>query len=160
MELPAAMNSFRYSIICSEYSAVGLIKTKSSILISPTIFFQYPEIFFRNCTKLIRPQFAGLSNAAGKHPLTVNASYMVTVAVYTHGAALKAVAYIPHLLSFRIVSNALHRILPLSSEVFQHVLRSSGKLYSGRGISTDIIGASIHAYVNALNKIVYEEAGE
>ena len=39
-------------------------------------------------------------------------------------------------------------------------LRSSGKLYSGRGISTDIIGASIHAYVNALNKIVYEEAGE
>ena len=37
-------------------------------------------------------------------------------------------------------------------------LRSSGgKIYSGRGISTDIIGASIHAYVNALNKIVYEE---
>jgi 2-isopropylmalate synthase len=36
-------------------------------------------------------------------------------------------------------------------------LRSGGKLYSGRGISTDIIGASIHAYINALNKIVYEE---
>ena len=39
-------------------------------------------------------------------------------------------------------------------------LRSNGKLYSGRGISTDIIGASIRAYVNALNKIVYEEVGE
>ena len=38
-------------------------------------------------------------------------------------------------------------------------LRSGGKLYSGRGISTDILGASIHAYVNALNKIVYEEEG-
>ncbi len=37
-------------------------------------------------------------------------------------------------------------------------LRSSGKLYSGRGISTDIVGASIHAYLSALNKIVYEEA--
>jgi len=37
-------------------------------------------------------------------------------------------------------------------------LRSNGKLYSGRGISTDILGASIRAYVNALNKIVYEEA--
>ena len=37
-------------------------------------------------------------------------------------------------------------------------LRSGGKLYSGRGISTDIIGASIRAYVNAVNKIVYEEA--
>ena len=36
-------------------------------------------------------------------------------------------------------------------------LRSGGKLYSGNGISTDIIGASITAYVNALNKIVYEE---
>ena len=37
-------------------------------------------------------------------------------------------------------------------------LRSGGKLYSGKGISTDIIGASIHAYLSALNKIVYEEA--
>ena len=37
-------------------------------------------------------------------------------------------------------------------------LRAGGKLYSGRGISTDIIGASIRAYLNALNKIVYEEA--
>ena len=32
-----------------------------------------------------------------------------------------------------------------------------GKLYSGNGISTDIIGASIRAYINAVNKIVYEE---
>lgn len=36
-------------------------------------------------------------------------------------------------------------------------LRHNGKLYSGNGISTDIIGASIRAYINALNKIVYEE---
>ena len=36
-------------------------------------------------------------------------------------------------------------------------LRAGGKLYSGQGISTDIIGASIHAYLNALNKIVYEQ---
>ena len=36
-------------------------------------------------------------------------------------------------------------------------LRSNGKLYSGRGISTDIIAASIYAYISALNKIVYEE---
>ena len=37
-------------------------------------------------------------------------------------------------------------------------LRFEGVLYSGRGISTDIMGASIKAYLNALNKIVYEEA--
>lgn len=37
-------------------------------------------------------------------------------------------------------------------------LRQGGKLYSGSGISTDIIGASINAYLGAVNKIVYEEA--
>ena len=36
-------------------------------------------------------------------------------------------------------------------------LRSGGKVYSGKGISTDIVGAGIHAYLSALNKIVYEE---
>ena len=36
-------------------------------------------------------------------------------------------------------------------------LRSGSKVHSGRGISTDIVGASIHAYLSALNKIVYEE---
>ena len=37
-------------------------------------------------------------------------------------------------------------------------LRNEGKLYSGSGISTDILGASIRAYISAVNKIVYEEA--
>ena len=37
-------------------------------------------------------------------------------------------------------------------------LRDHGKLYSGRGTSTDIIGSSIQAYISAINKIVYEEA--
>ena len=37
-------------------------------------------------------------------------------------------------------------------------LRSGSKVHSGRGISTDIVGASIRAYLSALNKIVYEEA--
>ncbi len=36
-------------------------------------------------------------------------------------------------------------------------LRSEGRLYSGSGVSTDIVGASIRAYLGALNKIVYEE---
>ena len=39
-------------------------------------------------------------------------------------------------------------------------LRCLGKIYSGRGLSTDIVGSSISAYVNALNKIVYEEENE
>ena len=36
-------------------------------------------------------------------------------------------------------------------------LRAGGKVYSGRGISTDIVGAGIAAYLSALNKILYEE---
>ncbi len=36
-------------------------------------------------------------------------------------------------------------------------LRNNGKIYSGRGLSTDIVGSGILAYINALNKIVYEE---
>ncbi len=36
-------------------------------------------------------------------------------------------------------------------------LRSEGRLYSGSGVSTDIVSAAIRAYLGALNKIVYEE---
>ena len=36
-------------------------------------------------------------------------------------------------------------------------LRYNGKSFSGKGISTDIIGASIKAYINALNKVCFEE---
>ena len=39
-------------------------------------------------------------------------------------------------------------------------LRSGGKVYSGSGISTDIVGAGIKAYLSALNKIIYEEEVE
>ena len=37
-------------------------------------------------------------------------------------------------------------------------LRAGGRVYSGNGISTDIIGASIRAYLSALNKILYQDA--
>ena len=37
-------------------------------------------------------------------------------------------------------------------------LREGGRLFSGNGLSTDIVAASIRAYINALNKIVFEEA--
>ncbi|MBE7016205.1 MAG: hypothetical protein E7417_05245 [Ruminococcaceae bacterium] len=36
-------------------------------------------------------------------------------------------------------------------------LRSDGKLYSGKGVSTDIVESSINAYINAINKILFEE---
>lgn len=36
-------------------------------------------------------------------------------------------------------------------------LLHNGKSYSGKGISTDIVGSAIYAYISALNKLVYEE---
>ena len=36
-------------------------------------------------------------------------------------------------------------------------LLANGKVYSGRGLSTDIIGASVRAYLNAVNKVIFEE---
>ncbi len=36
-------------------------------------------------------------------------------------------------------------------------LRADGKLYAGNGVSTDVVGACIRAYINALNKIVYDK---
>lgn len=36
-------------------------------------------------------------------------------------------------------------------------LRHAGKIYAGRGLSTDIVGSGIEAYLNALNKIAFEE---
>ncbi|MGI5824010.1 MAG: alpha-isopropylmalate synthase regulatory domain-containing protein [Bacillota bacterium] len=72
--------------------------------------------------------------------------------------------------AFRAIENVLGKHYELDDFQIQAVtegkeamgsalvkLRSGGKLYSGNGISTDIIGASIQAYLNALNKIVYEE---
>jgi len=36
-------------------------------------------------------------------------------------------------------------------------LRYNGKLYAGRGLDTDILGSCVRAYINAVNKILYEE---
>ena len=35
-------------------------------------------------------------------------------------------------------------------------LRYENKVYAGKGVSTDVIGASIRAYLAAVNKICYE----
>ena len=35
-------------------------------------------------------------------------------------------------------------------------LRYENKVYSGKGVSTDVIGAGIRAYIDAVNKICYE----
>lgn len=34
----------------------------------------------------------------------------------------------------------------------------NGKIHSGRGLSTDVVEASIHAFINAVNKMIYEDS--
>ncbi|HCX61758.1 MAG TPA: 2-isopropylmalate synthase, partial [Clostridiales bacterium] len=36
-------------------------------------------------------------------------------------------------------------------------LREDGRVYTGRGLSTDIIESSIIAYINAVNKMLYSK---
>ena len=72
--------------------------------------------------------------------------------------------------AFHAVEQAIGRHLELDDFQIQTVtegreamgealvkLRSDGRLFSGRSVSTDIVGASIMAYISALNKIVFEE---
>jgi len=33
----------------------------------------------------------------------------------------------------------------------------NGEIYGGRGLSTDVIEASIQAYINAVNKMIYDK---
>jgi 2-isopropylmalate synthase len=41
-------------------------------------------------------------------------------------------------------------------EVLSHI-EIEGKQYGGRGLSTDIIEASVKSYINAINKYYYEK---
>ncbi|NLK71942.1 MAG: 2-isopropylmalate synthase [Clostridiales bacterium] len=38
------------------------------------------------------------------------------------------------------------------------ISNEAGRVYVGRGLSTDVIEASIHAFINAVNKMIYEES--
>ena len=46
--------------------------------------------------------------------------------------------------------------LNVGSEVTIRI-ESNGRVFSGRGANTDIIVASSHAYVNALNKMLFAQ---
>ena len=42
-------------------------------------------------------------------------------------------------------------------DTYVKISDAAGNIYSGRGLSMDIIEASIHAYINAVNKMIYEQ---
>ena len=46
----------------------------------------------------------------------------------------------------------------LARKYYSRSHADGGKIYSGRGTSTDIVGSAIAAYISAINKITYEEA--
>ena len=119
--------------------------------------------------------------------LQVPQSYQVESYVINSGSSISAMAHLrinhngellegvglgdgPIDASFLAIEQILHRHYELDDFQIRAVtegreamgetvvrLVSNGRLYAGRGISTDIVYSSIMAYVNALNKIAYEE---
>ena len=120
--------------------------------------------------------------------LQVPATYVLKDHVFTSGSAIRATACVhmtkgdeviegvavgdgPIDASFMAIENVAGRHFELDDFQIQSItegqeaagetvvkLISDGKVYSGRGVSTDIVGSSVRAYINALNKIIYEEA--
>ncbi len=119
--------------------------------------------------------------------LQVPETYVIDKYVYNSGNVVKATAHVqimkdeqmlesvaagdgPVDAIFLAVENVVGRHFELDDFQIQAVtegqeamaetvvkLVSNGKVYSGRGISTDVVGSSIRAFVNAINKIVFEE---
>jgi 2-isopropylmalate synthase len=124
-----------------------------------------------------------VAETAGQSPATYQlASYVInsgsaitataSLQIQKDGAELRALSMGdgPIDASFLAIEDALGRKFELEDFQIRSVtegreamgdalvkLRSGGKLYSGRGLSTDIVGASIRAYLSAVNKIVNEE---
>ena len=64
-----------------------------------------------------------------------------------------------------VVGNGVEKDASKAADIFRSVADSgypegmfglAELLYSGNGVSTDIVGASVRAYLNVLSKIVYE----
>ena len=145
------------------------------------IFAQFQDIS-KNKKVVSRDIEALIAETAGQAPPT----YMLKTYVINSGNAIAATAYIEFIKDGTVLTalsagdgpidaafKAAEQIVGTHYELeeFQiHAvtggreaigdalvkLRHDGKLYSGRGVSTDIVGASIRAHLSAVNKIVHE----
>ena len=93
--------------------------------------------------------------------LQVPPTYTLEGYVINSGLSFKATSHISLLKNGELVEAVSLGDGPIDSS-FKSIesvvkLIADGKVYSGRGISTDIVESSIRAYINALNKIAYEE---
>ncbi len=145
------------------------------------------EAFSRIAAKKERVSAKELDAIVASSAMQVPPSYVLDSYVITAGSAISATAHMklikngqllqgvsigdgPIDAAFMAIEQIVGRHFELEDFQLQAVtegreamgqtvvkLRSEGKLYSGHGISTDIVGAGIRAYLSALNKIVYEE---
>lgn len=145
------------------------------------------EEFSRVCAKKTTVSLKELEAIVATSAMQVPSTYHLDNHVVTSGSAISAMANItlirngeriaaasigegPIDASFKAIEQIIGYHYELDDFQIQSVtegreavghalvrLRADGKLYSGNGISTDIVSASIRAYINAINKIVYEE---
>jgi len=148
------------------------------------IFSQYQDIS-RSKKVVSRDIEALIAETAGQAPPT----YLLKNYVINSGTAIAATAYIEFIKDGNVISalsagdGPIDAAFKAAEQIFgthyeleefqiQAVtggreatgdalvkLRHEGKLFSGRGVSTDIVGASIRAHLSAVNKIIHEGNG-
>ena len=147
------------------------------------------EAFARNVRKKKRLGRKEFESILATEAMQVPATYVLKDYVYTSGASSRSMSHItlekdgrtfegiavgdgPIDASFLAIGKIAGQKYELDDFVIRSItegqesmgetlvkLRFNGKLYSGCGISTDIVASSIRAYLIALNKIIWEEEG-
>ena len=163
----------------SHITALGYDVTEDDL---DRIFAQFKEI--AGSKKVVNRDIEALiAETAGQSPPTyilknyvINSGSLITATAFIEiekdGVVTKSLAGGDGPIDAAI--NAIEQMLGVHYELEEFVLRAvtggreatgdaliklryGGKLYSGRGVSTDTIRASIRAFISAVNKIVYED---
>ena len=179
-----------YLTVHDEIDAITLAVTKLGYDLSEEDVSKVYNAFRQIAEKKERVSLKELDAIVASSAMQVPSTYKLDTYVITSGNTISATAHIKLVkdgqpvegvyigdgsidAAFKAIENIVGRHYELDDFQLQAVtegreamgqtvvkLRAGAKVYSGRGISTDIVGAGIQAYLSALNKIIYEEEAE
>ncbi len=183
----AASGSDEYLTASDGESAVSAAATRLGYELSPEDLPRVYAAFSEIASKKERVSLRELDAIVASNAMQVPPTYRLDNYLITSGNAVSATAHIKltrgdeviegvHMgdgsidAAFRTIEKLTGRHFELDDFRLRAVtegreamaetlvkLRSGSRVYSGTGISTDVVGAGIVAYLAALNKIVYEE---
>jgi len=157
-QLSVEDNSRVYDTVIRLASKNGIVEAKELDAIVASVAFQLPETY-RLCSYLIN---TGNNITATCHLiLEKNGEQLENVSIGDGpvDAAFQAIEKMVGK-SYELDDFQIRSITEGREAMGETIvrLRYEGKIFSGRGVSHDIVGSSIMAYLSAVNKIVYEEA--